>query len=46
MSETSELSVLLHRAAHPVDLGVPPDGLVVGVDHDDLEYNAKLSKVR
>ena len=29
---------MLHdRSAHPVDLGVATDGLVVRVDHDDLE---------
>jgi len=29
--------VLLHWATHPVDLGVPGDGGVVDVNHDDLE---------
>ena len=29
---------MLHdRSAHPVDLGVTGDGLVVGVDHDHLK---------
>ena len=35
--ESTELPVLHDRAAHPVDLGVPPDGLVGDVDHDNLE---------
>ena len=29
--------MLLDSGAHPVDLGVPGDGLVVGIDHDHLE---------
>lgn len=37
MGETPELSVLLNRVAHPVNLGIASDGLVVGVDHDDLD---------
>ena len=37
MGESSELSVLLDRLGDPVDLGVPPNGLVEGVDEDDLE---------
>lgn len=35
--EATHLSVFLARLAYPVDLGVPPDSLVVGVDQDDLE---------
>ena len=27
----------MYVLGHPVDLGVTGDGLVVGVDHDDLE---------
>ena len=34
--KTSKLPVLLDWAAHPVDLGVPGDGGVVDIDHDDL----------
>ena len=26
-----------NRSAHPVDLSIPPDGLMEGIDHDDLE---------
>lgn len=37
MGKTAQLSVLLDRVGDPVDLGVPPDGLVVRVDEDDLE---------
>ena len=37
MGESSELSVLLDRLGDPVDLGVPPNGLVEGVDEDDLK---------
>jgi len=29
--------VLHDRSAHPVDLRIPPDGLVVRIDHDDLK---------
>jgi len=36
-SETSGLSVLLLVGSDPVDSGVLGDGLVVGVDKDDLE---------
>ena len=35
--EAAELPVLHDGAAHPVDLGVARDGLVVDVDHDHLE---------
>jgi len=35
--KTTEFPVLLDGGAHPVDLGVPGDGLVVGIDHDHLE---------
>ena len=35
--EAAELPVLHDGAAHPVDLGVARDGLVVRVDHDHLE---------
>lgn len=35
--EAAQLTVLHHGARHPVDLGVAADGLVVRVDHDDLE---------
>jgi len=35
--KTAELPVLHDWPAHPVDLGVTSDGLVVDVDHDDLE---------
>ena len=34
--ETPEFPVLHDGPAHPVDLGVTCDGLVVDVDHDDL----------
>ena len=34
--QTTQLTVLLHRGAHPVDLWIPADSLVEGVDHDDL----------
>lgn len=37
MGETPELSVFLDRLGDPVDLGIPPDGLVERVDEDDLE---------
>ena len=37
MSETPKFSVLHDWLGDPVDLGVPPDGLVEGVDEDDLE---------
>ena len=37
VGETPELSVLLNGLGDPVDLGVAPDGLVEGVDEDDLE---------
>lgn len=36
-SETSALSVLLFVGGNPVDSGVIGDGLVAGVDKDDLE---------
>jgi len=36
-SQSTELPVLCDSAAHPVDLGVAGDGLVVRIDHDDLE---------
>ena len=35
--EATELSVLLDGLGHPVDLGVPTDGLVEGIDHDHLK---------
>ena len=35
--EAAEFAVLHHGAAHPVDLGVARDRLVVRVDHDHLE---------
>merc|ERR1712122_288350 len=35
-SKTTELPMLLHGGAHPVDLGVAGDGGVVDVDHDHL----------
>ena len=35
--EAAELPVLHDGAAHPVDLGVARDGLVVRVDQDHLE---------
>ena len=35
-SQATQLTVLLHRVAHPVDLGVSGDGSVVDIDHDDL----------
>ena len=35
-SQAAQLPVLLHRRAHPVDLGVAGDGGVVDVDHDHL----------
>ena len=37
MGEATKLSVLLDRVGDPVDLGVPPDGLVERVDEDDLK---------
>ena len=37
MGEAPELSVLLDGLGDPADLGVAPDGLVEGVDEDDLE---------
>jgi hypothetical protein len=36
-SETTGLAVLVDRVADPVDAGVAADGLVLGVDTDDLE---------
>ena len=36
-SEAAEFAVLHHGAAHPVDLGVARDRLVVRIDHDYLE---------
>merc|ERR1719384_2527185 len=35
--KATEFPVLHDGSAHPVDLGVTCDGLVVDVDHDDLE---------
>jgi len=35
--KSPELPVLVLVAGHPVEVAVPPDGLVLGVDHDDLE---------
>merc|ERR1711997_254606 len=35
--ETTEFPVLHDGSAHPVDLGIASDGLVVDVNHDDLE---------
>ena len=37
MGEAAQLAVLLGRRAQPVDLGVAADGLVEGVDEDDLK---------
>ena len=37
MGEAPELSVLLDGLGDPADLCVPPDGLVEGIDEDDLE---------
>ena len=34
--ETASLTVLVHRVDDPVDAGVTADGLVLGVDKDDL----------
>merc|ERR1719378_1607380 len=34
--ETTQLAVLVHRAADPVDARVPTHGLVHGIDHDAL----------
>jgi hypothetical protein len=34
--ETASLTVLVHRVDDPVDAGVTADGLVLGVDEDDL----------
>jgi len=35
--EATEFPVFLHGSAHPVNLGVTCDGLVVRINHDDLE---------
>jgi hypothetical protein len=35
-SETASLTVLVHGVDDPVDAGVTADGLVLGVDEDDL----------
>lgn len=35
--EATEFSVLLHSSADPVDLRVTSDGLVEGIDADDLK---------
>lgn len=35
--KTAALAVLVHRVGDPIDAGVPSDGLVAGVDADDLE---------
>lgn len=35
--ETTHLTVLVHRITDPVGLGVAADGIVEGVDQDDLE---------
>ena len=37
VSQTAELSVLVDSATDPVSLGVPPDGGMGDVHHDDLE---------
>ena len=37
VSQTAELSVLVDGATDPVSLGVPPDGGMGDVHHDDLE---------
>ena len=34
--QATQLPVLLHGGAHPVDLGVAGDGGMVDVDHDHL----------
>lgn len=34
--ETASLTVLVHRVYDPVDAGITTDGLVLGVDKDDL----------
>jgi hypothetical protein len=34
--QAPQLPVLHHGAAHPVDLGIAADGLVVGIDKDHL----------
>ena len=36
--------MLLDGVAHPVDLRVAPDGLVVGVDHDALGQKKRFKR--
>lgn len=40
--EATEFSVLLHSSADPVDLRVTSDGLVEGIDADDLKVKQIL----
>lgn len=35
--QTTQFTVLVHGPGDPVDFGIPADGIVGGVDHDDLE---------
>lgn len=35
--ETTQFTVLVHGPGDPVDLGITTDGVVGGIDHDDLE---------
>ena len=36
-SQSTEFTMFHDRSAHPVDLGIPSNSLMEGIDHDDLE---------